>query len=94
MDPAGNMQLSTLLSIVEILVIPILGLVLWCIRDLYDRHVKAIEALAKFREEVAKQYATHETMERTELKLLTEIRNLASKLDRFIERYGAGNGHD
>ena len=95
MEPSdGVVKIATLLSIAEIIIVPVVLALVWCIRDLYDRYVKTLGALSQFREEVALKYSTHETVTRIETRLLAEIRSVGEKLDRIIERQGIGHGHD
>ena len=62
------------------------GMVIWCIRGVISKLDEARILVSKTREEIAKEYARKDDVERDIEKLIDRFDKLETKLDNMMER--------
>lgn len=84
------MDWNTILQLVEVIVVPATGAVLWYYQRLIDRAndriTEAERDLAKFRVHVAEKYLSAETFKTFENRLMQALQRVEDRLDRVMAK--------
>jgi hypothetical protein len=75
------MTIDQLYSFIQYLMVPVLAVVGWLIRNNYNRHEALQKEFQDFKVKVAAEYVTTGRMDRMETRILDAIKDVQSRVD-------------